>query len=93
MKKKIIMTKILTLYADHKDLIDPIIQKWSLPQIDEDSVTKFVKLRNGKTHDGAFSWGDSADIYVPLLALVYVCFFRSAGVPDDVIGVALSYLF
>lgn len=86
-------TKILTLYADHKDLIDPIIKKWNLPQIDEESVTKFVKLRNGKTHGGAFSWGDSADIYIPLLALVYACFFRSAGVPDDVIGVALSYLF
>ena len=86
-------TRILTLYDENKEFIDPILKKWRLPQINDESVSKFVKLRNGKTHGGAFEWGDSADIYVPLLALVYVCFFKSVDIPDDIIHDALRSLF
>lgn len=77
--------KIFTLYKENCDIIDAVVSKWSLPQVNEDNIASFVKLRNNKTHSGTVEWGDSANLYTALLALVYACFFRYIEVPEDII--------
>lgn len=85
--------KILTLYNENSDIIDAIISKWSLPQINETNVTSFVKLRNNKTHSGTIEWSDSVNIYVALFALGYTCIFKYIGVSDDVIKFMILQVF
>lgn len=85
--------KILTLYNEYCDMIDPIIAKWSLPQVNETNVTSFVKLRNNKTHSGTVEWNDSVNLYTALLALVYACFLGYIQVPNEIIKSALLQIF
>lgn len=85
--------KILTLYNENKDLVDEIVSKYALPQVDENSIASFVKLRNNKTHSGTIEWGESVKIYVALLAIVYATFFEYVGIPHNVIQSALLNIF
>lgn len=85
--------KILTLYNENCNIIDAIIAKWSLPQVNEDNVGSFVKLRNAKTHTGTVEWGDSANLYTALLALVYACLFKYIELPNEIIESALIQIF
>lgn len=85
--------KILTLYEENCNIVDAIISKWALPQVNEDSVGSFVKLRNKKTHSGTVEWGESADLYTVFLALLYVCIFKSVGMPEEMIKQEILQLF
>ena len=38
--------KILTLYNENSDVVNAIVSKYSLPSVNENSITSFVKLRN-----------------------------------------------
>jgi hypothetical protein len=75
--------KILRMYKENCDVINVIILKWSLPKIDEKNVGSFVNLRNGKTHSGKIEWGNNANLYTALLALVYACLLSSIGLSDE----------
>lgn len=77
--------KILTLYDENREVADAIVSKWTLPQVNEVNVASFVKLRNNKTHSGTFEWGDSANLYAPLLGIVYAGFFKYIELPDKTI--------
>ena len=85
--------KILTMYNENCDAVDAIISKWSLPQVDEDNVSSFIKLRNSKTHCGTIEWGDSTNLYTALLALEYACLFRYIGLSNEAIKSALLNIF
>ena len=85
--------KILTLYNENTDAIDAVISKWSLPQITYTNISSFVKLRNGKTHSGTIEWGENAEIYPALLALVYACLFKHLGIPDEKIKRLIQQIF
>lgn len=52
-------------------------------QVDNDTYTSFVKLRNNKTHSGTVEWRESAKIYAPLFAIIYVSFFKFIKLPDE----------
>lgn len=75
--------KILTLYNENYEVIDEIISRWALPPMNEENVAAFVKLRNDKTHSGKFQWGDSANLYRALFALVYASLFQYVGMPKE----------
>ena len=81
--------KILTLYSENREAVDTIINKWHLLAINEETVARFVKLRNMKTHSGIVEWGNCASLYSSLLALEYVCFFKYVGLPDNKIKQAI----
>lgn len=85
--------KILTLYNENTDAIDAVISKWSLPQITDTNISSFVKLRNGKTHSGTIEWGENAEIYPALLALVYACLFKHLVIPDKKIKRLIQQIF
>ncbi len=85
--------KILTLYNENSDVANAIVSKYSLPSVNENSIASFVKLRNNKTHSGTVEWGESANIYVPLLAIVYASFFKYIELPDKVIKSILLQIF
>ncbi len=85
--------KILTMYNENCDMVDAIISKWSLPEVNEASVASFVKLRNNKTHSGTVEWGDSGNLYTVLLALEYACFFKHIELPNEFIKLALLQIF
>lgn len=85
--------KILTLYNGNCNMIDAIISKRSLPQVNEENVASFVKLRNNKTHSGIVEWGDSANLYTAFLALEYTCLFRYIEMPNEIIKAALLQIF
>ncbi len=86
-------TKILTLYKENKQIVDEIIRKRSLPPISDESVKKFLRLRNLKTHSGRIEWGDGAEIYLSLLVLVYVVILKNAGMTRAEIKEALVGVF
>ena len=77
--------KILTLYGENCEAVDSVVSKYNLPQINEQNVGAFVKLRNNKTHAGLIEWGDYAHIYSALFALVYVCLFKEIGISNEII--------
>lgn len=85
--------KILHLYNEHKESIDQIVEKWKLPDVNIESIGKFVALRNKKTHDGIVDWENSYKIYTPLLALVYACLLKRSEVIEIDIKETLSKLF
>lgn len=85
--------KILTLYNENNDVVNAIVSKYSLPQVNEDNIASFVKLRNNKTHYGTVEWGESAKIYAPLFAIVYASFFKYIELPDEVIKSTLLQIF
>lgn len=85
--------KIITLYNENTDAIDAVISKWSLPQITDTNISSFVKLRNSKTHSGTIEWGENAEIYPVLLALVYACLFKHLGIPDEEIKRLIQQIF
>ena len=68
--------KILTLYNENSDVVNAIVSKYSLPSVNENNIASFVKLRNNKTHSGTVEWGESANIYAPLFAIVYAVFLN-----------------
>ena len=75
--------RIFTLYSENCDIVDAVIEKWALPPVDIENIGSFVKLRNNKTHAGKFEWGESAQLYTALFALVYACFFKHIGIPVE----------
>lgn len=85
--------KIITLYNENIDAIDAVISKWSLPKITDTNISSFVNLRNGKTHSGTIEWGENAEIYPALLALVYACLFKHLGIPDEKIERLIQQIF
>lgn len=85
--------KILTLYNENCKVVDAIIEKRSLPKLNENSVGSFVKLRNAKTHYGSIEWGDNANLYTALLALVYACLFKYSDMPNEIIESVLIQIF
>lgn len=85
--------KILTLYNENKDVVDAIVSKHSLPQVNEDSIASFVKLRNNKTHSGTVEWGENVKIYVALLTIVYISFFEYIKIPQNIFKFALLQIF
>lgn len=85
--------KILTLYNENSDVVNAIVSKYSLPSVNENSIASFVKLRNNKTHSGAVEWGESANIYAPLFAIVYASFLKYIELPDEVIKSTLLQIF
>ena len=82
--------KILTLYSENKEIIDSITTKYRMEPLSESTITSFVKLRNGKTHSGRIEWGNCADYFMPLLAIVYSELFKYAGIPEDLIEQLIS---
>jgi len=50
-------------------------------------------LRNNRTHSGTVEWGESANIYTPLFAIVYAGFFKYIELPDEVIKYTLLKIF
>lgn len=85
--------KILAVYNENCDVVDEIISKWSLPQVDEASVGSFVNLRNKKTHDGIIDWGDNANFYMSLFVLEYASLFSYIGLSKETIKSALLHIF
>lgn len=63
--------KILTLYNENCKVVAEVVLKNFLPQVNEDSIARFVNLRNRKTHSGTVEWGENAKIYKALMAIVY----------------------
>ena len=78
--------KIQALYQENKETVDIVSKKWALPCLTKENISAFVKLRNGKTHNGMFEWGESAEIYPVLLALAYICVLSSIGVSPDIVN-------
>lgn len=85
--------KILTLYNENHSIIDAIVSKCSLPQVNATNIAAFVNLRNDKTHSGTVNWGNNVDIYPALLALAYACLFKYAKLPDEIIEATLLQVF
>lgn len=85
--------KIITLYNENSDIVNAIVSKWQLPQVNEVNIGSFVKLRNNKTHSGTIEWGYSAKLYTPLFAIVYASFFRYIELPDKIIRYILLQIF
>ncbi len=85
--------KILTLYNENSDVVNAIVSKCLLPSVNENSIASFVKLRNNKTHSGTVEWGEGANIYIPLFAIVYASFLKYIELPDEVIKSALLRIF
>ncbi len=85
--------KILTMYNENRDIVDKVIAKRTLPQCNEANVASFVKLRNNKTHSGIVEWGNSANLYLVLLALLYVCLFRHINMPEEIIELVILQVF
>jgi hypothetical protein len=85
--------KVMYLYQKHSEIVDAISQKSRSPLIDVENVKDFLHLRNSKAHEGKIDWGDSAEIYAPLLALVYTSFFSRIGTPTSEIKAALLRIF
>lgn len=84
--------KILTLYHENGKAVNEVVSKNFLPQVNEDSIARFVNLRNKKTHSGTVEWGENAKIYKALLAIVYSSFFKHIGMTEVVIQSVLSDL-
>ena len=85
--------RVLELYVENQKLVDFIVRKWKLPEVNEASIGEFVKLRNKKTHSGVVNWGENAKIYTPLLSLVYIGFFRHIKLTEDNIVQIIRHFF
>lgn len=85
--------KILTLYTENAETIDEIIKGYSSPPINYETVHNFVKLRDNKTHAGLVDWGDRANIYYSLLAIIYLCLFKKAELDDETAKKAVRRFF
>ena len=85
--------KILTLYNENCKVVNEVVLKNFLPEVKEESIARFVNLRNRKTHSGTVEWGENAKIYKALMTIVYSNLFRYLGIPDDVIQSVLLDLF
>ncbi len=85
--------KIFTLYNENKEIINRITNKMRLHNLTYEDVVAFVDLRNNKTHSGIIEWGNAADYYEPLLALVYICYFKEIGISEELISNLLDNLF
>lgn len=85
--------KILTLYTENEETIDEIIKGYSSPPINYETVHNFVKLRDNKTHAGLVDWGDRANIYYSLLAIIYLCLFKKAELDDETAKKAVRRFF
>ena len=81
------------MYNENRDIVDKVIAKRTLPQCNEANVASFVKLRNNKTHSGIVEWGNSANLYLVLLALLYVCLFRHINMPEEIIELVILQVF
>ena len=79
--------KIITLYKEHQEVVNTISSLKRFPSINSETIESFVKLRNCKTHSGAFEWGDNAKLYPVLLILVYAELFQYIGLStNEIIG-------
>ena len=88
-----LVDKILTLYNECESIINKFIARKSLPAFDECRIRSFVKLRNDKTHSGEINWGNNGETFVILLALLYACVLKKAGVDSSSIHQLLVNLF
>lgn len=75
--------KIITLYEEHKKILDKFCSEKGLPTISSDKIGAFVKLRNQKAHGGSFELNDSALLYYPLFMLSYICMFEDLLLPNE----------
>ena len=85
--------RVFELYSENRNLVDFIVGKHCLPEVNEDSIGAFVKLRNRKTHSGVIEWGDSAKLYMPLLSLVYIELFRYIRLPEETMNTVVRNFF
>ena len=85
--------KINELYSENQLLIDCITRKRGLPSVSLEGIRLFTKARNGRSHDGIIDFKNSAEIYMPLLAIVYVEFFRRAEIGNATIQGIVDTLF
>ena len=85
--------KILALYRENEETINEIIKRHSLPPINYETVHNFVKLRDNKAHAGLVDWGDRANIYYSLLAIIYLCLFKKAELDDETAKKAVMRFF
>lgn len=85
--------KIETLYHENQSVADIVSRKYALPLLSEESISAFVKLRNGRTHRGKTEWGESAEIYPVLLAVEYACVLKNIGVSQNTIEYLAHQLF
>ncbi len=76
--------RIFHLYSKHEDAVDEIVDCLSAPKITLETIRDFVQLRNAGTHDEGFGWGDNGRLYIPLLALAYLCLLERAGISREV---------
>lgn len=85
--------RIYDLYLLHKNILDQFTEQRELPQINFESIEKFVVLRNKLTHEGSTIWNGGEDLYLSLFYLTYASFFSRAGMSDKDIEELLEKLF
>lgn len=49
--------RVLALYNENSKVVDEVSTRLSLPQVNEENIVAFVKLRNNKTHSGTCGMG------------------------------------
>ena len=86
-------TRIYALYCENKEIIDAVTERRSLSPIDENAILSFTRLRNKKVHDGMIEWGNSAQVYPSLLALLYSCLLKHIGIPYDRVNAIIQSIF
>lgn len=86
-------TRIYVLYCENKEIIDAVTERRSLSPIDENAILSFTRLRNKKVHDGMIEWGNSAQVYPSLLALLYSCLLKHIGIPYDRVNAIIQSIF
>ena len=85
--------KIFFLYGEHKDVVDELASDLFVPEITQESIRSFVRLRNTGTHTGIADWGDNGKMYAPLLGLAYLCLLNRTGMPREEGAKVLRQLF
>lgn len=72
--------KIMTLYEEHKAIIDAYCREKHIEPLTKEHIAAFVKLRNNLTHDADIKGDENTfQYYYPLFALAYICVFEDMG--------------
>lgn len=85
--------KIYHLYLQHQSAIDAITPKLGLPPVTVEAIGEFVSVRNKKSHSDEVCWGNSAELYLLMLALLYACMFSRAQMPEELVQRIVFQLF
>ena len=88
-----LVKRIYELYCENKEIIDAVTARKLLPPIDENTILSFTKLRNKKVHNGMIEWGNSAQVYPSLLALLYSCLLKRIGIPYNRVNIIIQSVF